>query len=324
MLINYKEKPFALADIFRVIVSGASGVGKTHWVKQALQAKLFKFDRISYHHPDAGESLPVDWHETLSIVYKVGLPDEEYLRTLPPYSVVIIDDLYESVVKSYVIDLLIRVLSSKRKLHVFILTQQYFSRGPFSVSIRSSCNYHVLMPSNDYGSNRRVACQFNLKNEVQRADEYNADKLYPYVVIARDNIARSCRLQVFVDFFMRYKTVIIGCMVWILISKADLESCGLKFIDKQVAQYDANNAKSHATTAAAAAATAARSGDGSGDDTIGSADTAATTAATAASISDADAATANTIAASERERRRIERQVRRALQRHQKSNSFER
>ena len=33
MLVSYKKREFKFADIFRVIVSGSSGVGKTHFVK---------------------------------------------------------------------------------------------------------------------------------------------------------------------------------------------------------------------------------------------------------------------------------------------------
>ena len=259
--VNYKEKNFCFAEIFRVIVSGSSGVGKTSFIKQLLQAKLFKFTHISYHHPDAGESLPVDWHQSpsssskkkhnnhhhglekaLNVVYKVGLPDEEYCKSLPEYSVIIIDDLYEAAVKSDVINYLVRVLSSKRKLHVCILTQQYFARGTYSVSIRNSCNYHCLMPSNDYGSNKLVARQFNLKQEFEKAQEYNSDELYPYIFIARDNIARRSQVQLFVNIFMRFKIMIIGCTVFYLISKLDFDTM-MKIKDNQVAHLndDDNN-----------------------------------------------------------------------------------
>ena len=257
--VNYKEKNFCFAEIFRVIVSGSSGVGKTSFIKQLLQAKLFKFTHISYHHPDAGESLPVDWHQSpsssskkkhnnhhhglekaLNVVYKVGLPDEEYCKSLPEYSVIIIDDLYEAAVKSDVINYLVRVLSSKRKLHVCILTQQYFARGTYSVSIRNSCNYHCLMPSNDYGSNKLVARQFNLKQEFEKAQEYNSDELYPYIFIARDNIARRSQVQLFVNIFMRFKIMIIGCTVFYLISKLDFDTM-MKIKDNQVAHLNDDN-----------------------------------------------------------------------------------
>ena len=71
MLVQYIEKNFKFADIFRVIISGSSGVGKTSFVKQLIQAKLFNSDRVVLCHPDACESVPVDWHISLDtdVVY---------------------------------------------------------------------------------------------------------------------------------------------------------------------------------------------------------------------------------------------------------------
>ena len=244
MIVSYKEKKFNFAEIARIIVSGSSGVGKTHFVHKLLQEKLFNFSRVIYFHPDTLENCPVDWHTSLDtdLVYKAGLPDVEFLKTLPENTFVILDDLFEEAAKTYCIDYLFRVLSSKLKLHACILTQRYFAKGSYAVSIRNSCNYHVLMPSNDYKSNERVARNFGLDKEFKTASELNRTNLYPYVFIARDNIARTTEIQLFIDIFGRYKRVIIGHMVYYLLTKTDFENCFTKK-DQFAAKYETKEQK---------------------------------------------------------------------------------
>lgn len=248
MLVSYKKREFKFADIFRVIVSGSSGVGKTHFVKELIQAKLFKSERVVLFHPDASETIPVDWHTSLDIdvVYKVGLPDVEYLKTLPEYTTIVIDDLFDQAISSPVIDYLVRVLSSKCKLHVFLLAQYYFAKGKLGVSIRDSITYHVLM----YGNNRStdlIARNFNLTKEIKKAEKTNEEKLYPYIFVARDNIARRAKLQVFTDIFSRYMTVIVGSTEFYLLSKTDFDSC-LTIKDQSTAEYDLTEKSKCSTT----------------------------------------------------------------------------
>lgn len=237
MLVNYSEKNFKFADIFRLIVSGSSGVGKTHFVKQLIQAKLFKTDRVVLFHPDVYENLPVDWHETLDIdvVYRVGLPDVEYLTSLPEYTTVVIDDQFDKAISSQTIDYLVRVLSSKRKLHTILLAQHYFAKGPLGVSIRDSIIYHVCMPGNN-NSIDIIARNFKLTSEIREAENFNQGKDYPYIFIARDNSARRSQVQVFVEIFSKLKIVIIGQMKYYLVEKADFDIC-LKKKDNNVAEY---------------------------------------------------------------------------------------
>ena len=244
MIVNFQEKYFDFAKIARIVISGSSGVGKTYFVHKLLQEKLFNISRVVYFHPDTLENCPVNWHISLDtqVVYKAGLPDVDYLKSLPEHTFIVLDDLFEEAAKTYYIDYLFRVLSSKLKLHVCILTQRYFAKGAYAVSIRNCCNYHVLMLSNDYGSNERVARNFQIQKEYKTAAELNKTKLYPYVFIARDNIARTTQIQLFTDIFGRYKQVIIGHMVYYLLAKADFETCFTK-IDQNTAQYEAKKQK---------------------------------------------------------------------------------
>ena len=235
MLINFTEKNFEFPQIFRTVVSGSSGVGKTYFVKQLIQAKLFQSERVILFHPDACESLPVDWHLSFDVVYKVGLPDVDYLKTLPEYTTIVIDDQFDKVASSPVIDYLVRVLSSKRKLHIILLTQHFFAKGPLGVSIRDSCNIFVFMNGNN-NAITRVGRNLNLKVEISAAEEFNRGKLYPFIFIARDNLARSSQLQVFVELFNELKVVILGQMKYYLVEKSDFDSC-LKIKSHNVAEY---------------------------------------------------------------------------------------
>ena len=49
--------------------------------------------------------------------------------SMPEWSVVILDDLVEESYSSKTIDYLFRVLSSKRKLHVILMSQRYYHTG---------------------------------------------------------------------------------------------------------------------------------------------------------------------------------------------------
>ena len=237
MLVQYKEKEFKFAEIFRVIISGSSGVGKTSLVKKLIQAKLFNTNRVVLCHPDAFETVPVDWHNTLDteVVYKIGLPDVDYLKALPEYTTIVIDDLFDKAISSQTIDYLVRVLSSKRKLHVFLLAQHYFAKGRLGVSIRDSCNYHVLMPGNNRSIDV-VARNFKLTEEITEAEMFNREKQFPYIFIARDNIARAANIQVFVEVLDKFKLVIVGQMKYYLVAKTDFDTC-LKVKDSHVAKY---------------------------------------------------------------------------------------
>ena len=119
------------------------------------------------------------------------------------------------------IDYLFRVLSSKRKLNVIIMTQRYFSNGQCGLSIRNSSNYHVLLRNADARTNLLVANAMQLKPEITRAQIENKSRLHPYIFIDRTNEARVNNLQIFTDIFSIHKELIIGSMKYYLISESD-------------------------------------------------------------------------------------------------------
>ena len=226
-MIRYREiHNFEFAKIFRIFISGSSSAGKTTFAKSLLERGLFDYNRVYYYHPDFHEHAPVNWHNELGkpVLYQAGIPSLKELLEIPEHSCLVFDDLFTQCCESKDIDYLFRVLSSKRKLNVIIMTQRYFSDGKCGLSIRNSSNYHVLMRNADARTNLIVASSLQLKPEITKAIEINKQKLYPYIFIDRTNQARVNNLQIFTDILSKHLEVVIGRMKYYLISEADFTS----------------------------------------------------------------------------------------------------
>ena len=206
-MLKIKEIDCFSSDIWRVFISGSSSAGKTYFAKQLLNSGYFKYDRIYYYHPDIEEDFPVEW-DSLPVFCQAGLPTSDELLSLPPYSVVILDDLFTEACQGKLINYLFRVLSSKKNLHLIIMTQRYFDGRENGLVIRNCSNYHVLMRNADERTNIRVGYGTNLVDEIKTANEINRTKLYPYIFLDRTNEARVSGVQVFTDLFRRDKQVI--------------------------------------------------------------------------------------------------------------------
>ena len=237
-MFKIKQVNCDFAPIWRVFISGSSSAGKTYFARQLLEAKLFDFERIYYYHPDIDEHNPTNWEKYFSepVIYQTGLPSSQDLMDLPSKTCVILDDLYREATSSKIIDYLFRVLSGKLKLHVIIMTQRYFAGGPFALNIRNSSNYHVLMNNADCRINDRAANRLGLKKEYQVASKYNESNLYPYVFLDQTNEARVTRLQVYIDILSKHKKVIVNSMIYYLISERDFNS-KCEVIDQNTAKY---------------------------------------------------------------------------------------
>ena len=210
-------------EIWRIFISGSSSAGKTYFAKQLLASKLFDVKRIYYFHPDIHESFPVDWcnDSDTEIVCQAGLPTLEDIDDMPKHSVIVLDDLFTEVAKSELMSYLFRVLSSKKKLHVIVMTQRYYAEGAQGLNIRNCSNYHVLMSNADARTNMRVAFSMGLDKDIRVAIKENEKKLYPYIVIDRTNYARVNGLQVYIDIFDKYRKVILNGMVQVLVPEKE-------------------------------------------------------------------------------------------------------
>ena len=221
-MIKIKQIDSLSSDIWRVFISGSSQAGKTYFAKQLLKSGYFKYDRIYYYHPDIQEDFPIDWDQ-LPVFCQAGLPTHDDLLAMSPYSVVILDDLFTEACKEKVISYLFRVLSSKKKLHIMIMTQRYFAEAASGLNLRNCSNYHVLMRNADERTNERVGFSMKLLNEIKTANKINEKNLYPYIFIDRTNEARVSGVQVFTDIFSRNKQVIYQNTESYLIPSEDFE-----------------------------------------------------------------------------------------------------
>ena len=240
-MLKFKEVDIKFSEIWRVFISGSSSAGKTFFARKLLEHSYINCDRIYYFHPDIQEAFPVDWENYLNIpiCFQAGIPKEKDILDMPKNSCIILDDLYTQACADRTTDYLFRVLSSKRRLHVIIMTQRYFAEGSNGLNIRNSCNYHVLMSNSDERTNHRVANMMNAKDSIKRAITINSQKLYPYIFLDKTNQARSTGVQVYTDLFGRFPQVVVDSMVSFLISEADFKA-NFTLIDTNTAVKNEN------------------------------------------------------------------------------------
>ena len=225
-IFRAREIELSYPDIWRIFISGSSSAGKTYFAKQLLSTGLMKIERIYYFHPDIQEDFPVDWCEyfkDIPIVCESGLPTIEELNEMPPYSVVVLDDQFTECAESKQMSYLFRVLSSKKKLHLVIMTQRYFDMGSKGLNLRNCSNYHVLMSNTDVRTNHRVGFSMGLDKEIKLAEKVNKSKLYPYIVIDRTNQARVNGVQVYTDILSKRKEVIMNESVFSVVPAAEFK-----------------------------------------------------------------------------------------------------
>ena len=223
-MIKFKQLELNFAPIFRIFISGMSASGKTHFTYSLLKSGLFEFDRVYYFHPDFHEKSPVDWNLSKPLIFESGLPTDQEILAMPQRSLLIFDDLYAEVRDSKTMDYLFRVLSSKQKLNVIVLTQRYFDKGKYSLSIRNSSNYHVLLRNSDERTNLNVGKMMGLSSDVKKAISVNSEKLYPYIFIDKTPEARVNKMCIYTDIFSPYKILIRNAMKFYVISEADFNA----------------------------------------------------------------------------------------------------
>ena len=198
---------------WRMILSGSSESGKTHFARKLLQQRELFTDSVNsiiYHYPCYLEDTPVKWHNELDIPvsYKLGLPTKQELINLPSKCCVVLDDLYDEAIKSDVIDHLFRVISGKKKICVMIMTQNNFTQGKYGRDIRNSCNYSVLFRNCcDSNINKRVTTMAGLGKAYTAASRDQVRSMYPYMFIDQSQQGQLSCYRLYTDIFSEYKTV---------------------------------------------------------------------------------------------------------------------
>ena len=237
VIVRYREiSDLSFNPIFRVYISGSSESGKTHFAKQLIERNLFQVSRVYYFHPDFHEDNPTDWQESLDmpVIFSPEFPETKDFLAMPEYSCIVLDDIANQCMTSKCVDYLFRVLSGKRKLHVILMTQRYFLHDRFSISIRNSSNYHVLMRNCDMSNTTQIARSLGLKEEILAATKFNQEKEYPYIFIDRTNKARARQTEVYIDVLSQVFVIVRGSMKYFLLSEVDFNR-SFNIIDTELA-----------------------------------------------------------------------------------------
>ena len=87
---------------FRMIVSGSTGVGKTHFCRKFLSSRFIKKpSKIYYFYNDFYDTSPEIWRlKGIPFSTFPGLPTMDFFRSIESGAVVVIDDQYRNCIKS--------------------------------------------------------------------------------------------------------------------------------------------------------------------------------------------------------------------------------
>ena len=200
---------------FRMLLSGSSECGKTFFAEKLLKHNdlfLEKIEYVSYHYPCELLEPPVEWHNSLDIPvnYKIGLPTMNEIMEFPEKTCIVLDDLFDEVVKSKEMDHLFRVISSKRKLSIIVMTQYIFASGSNGISrqIRNNSNFTVLFRNcADVNMNKRASQQLGVSQAYQAAARAINTKKYPYFFIDQSPKGVIGAHQLYIDIFSKFQVV---------------------------------------------------------------------------------------------------------------------
>ena len=205
---------FIFQKPIRAIFSGSSQSGKTFLIGKMLenQFHLFgdEFQIVKYYYPTYLDESPVNYHKSMvtPICYERGFPSKESVLSMPRNSLIIIDDQFDDVLRSNLMNQVFKVISGKKDLSIIVVTQNYFQQGQFSRDIRNSCNYVGLFRNcGDSSLNRRVAQCFGLKRAYEAAEKDSYENtVYPYFFIDQTQRAQLSSFRLYTDILGKIRT----------------------------------------------------------------------------------------------------------------------
>ena len=189
-----------LPENFRLLVSGPTGCGKTTFVRDLINSKRIKrpIRHIYYIYPDSFDSPPVDWHTLpdLIVTYCPFIPDHDFIKSIKKNSLLVLDDVFDSAIKSRAISDALRI-HSRRKFSMILITQNFFDSGKHSVSMRNQLNAVVLFRNfGNCRTNRQVADQLDVKKQFLQAEKSTESQKYNPIVILSAEIVTTPEMRV--------------------------------------------------------------------------------------------------------------------------------
>ena len=134
---------------FSISVSGTTGSGKTTWIFKLLKNK----DKMIVNPPShilycygIWQHLYAEMEETMSYVsFKEGLPSMETVKSMPPHSMIVLDDLAHLIYNNKEIELLFSQVSHHRKISVCHIKNNLFYQGKHARTISLNTHLYVLL-----------------------------------------------------------------------------------------------------------------------------------------------------------------------------------
>ena len=132
-----------------IIFSGSSGTGKTSLALKLIENQHFneRIENVFYFGPSGNMAKELDWHnilEDVSVTYTEGIPSERFFASIPPKSLVVVDDQYEESIGAYQIAKAFKVDRRHSNFSIILITQSFFERGKYAKVIRNNCEVFAL------------------------------------------------------------------------------------------------------------------------------------------------------------------------------------
>jgi len=149
-----EPKPFTLPRPFKhpvsICITGTTGAGKTTWIYKFLKYKEYMFENEVPQHVLYCYGVYQDLYDLMNtefnfITFHEGIPGRETLLSLPPSSMVILDDLCHKIVNNRDVELLFSQLSHHKKISICFMKNNIFYQGKNARTITLNTNIHVLM-----------------------------------------------------------------------------------------------------------------------------------------------------------------------------------
>lgn len=193
----YKTKIFdgRLPKTFRMVISGSSSVGKSHYIQNLLENKygiLYKkFDKIIYLRGVKTDKDKIMKQKFGSkIIIFDGIPSEDILLSTcesqnGKQHVLVMEDLDDEVNKSALISKFFSAYSHHLKCSIIYTTQNFFKTGPERLSIMRNATHLILFNINlDKTVIRLIAQKIYPKNPKLLIELYEHITSKPYKHLA--------------------------------------------------------------------------------------------------------------------------------------------
>ena len=134
---------------FSISISGTTGAGKTTWIYKLLKHKEDMIDappnQVLYCY-SIWQDLYAEMEEKLTyLTFNEGLPSNETVKSMPPNSMIILDDLSHLVYSNKDIELLFSQVSHHRKISVCHIKNNLFYQGKHARTINLNTHLYVLL-----------------------------------------------------------------------------------------------------------------------------------------------------------------------------------